>query len=67
MATSKFNKRLTFLLIAYSIVNLFLILIILTLRYDLHRKIFQLERKIEILEIHVFPEEYIDPPSETRL
>lgn len=67
MTTPKFDKRLTLLLIAYSLINLFLIIIMLTMRYDLNRKIYRLERKIEVLEIHIFPEEYLNPPNETSL
>ncbi len=37
------------------------------MRYDLNRKIYQLERKIEVLEIHIFPEQYLEPPTETQL
>jgi hypothetical protein len=37
------------------------------MRYDMNRKIYQLERKIEVLEIHIFPEEYLDTPTETKL
>jgi len=33
----------------------------------MNRKIFELERKIEVLEIHIFPEEYLNPPSETEI
>ena len=55
------------LLIAYSLINIFLILIILTMRYDMNRKIYNLEQKIEVLEIHIFPDEYFDPPDETQL
>lgn len=67
METQKINRRLIILLVVYSLINIFLILIIITMKYDINRKIYQLERKIEVLEIHIFPEEYLDPPSETHL
>jgi len=42
-------------------------MVIIVMRYDMNKKIYQLERKIEVLEIHIFPEEYITPPSETKI
>ncbi len=67
MENQKFTRRLTILLVAYSLINIFLFLVIIVMRYDMNKKIYQLERKIEILEIHIFPEEYITPPSETKI
>jgi hypothetical protein len=67
MELQKFTRRLTLLLIAYSLINLFLIAVVLIMRYDMNRKINLLERKIEVLEIHIFPEEYLNPPDETPL
>lgn len=67
MENLKFTRRLTILLVSYSLINIFLIMIILVTRYDMNRKINNLERKIEVLEIHIFPDEYLKPKAETRL
>ena len=67
MDNPRFARRLTLLLVTYSLINILLIVIFLMTRYDINRRIQSLERKIEVLEIHIFPEQYQQPPAETLL
>lgn len=67
MDNPRFARHLTILLVTYSLINILLIVIFLVTRNDMARKIESLERKIEVLEIHIFPEQYHQPPAETKL
>lgn len=67
MEQSKLIKRFSILIIIYSVINIFLIALLITTRVAFDQKIRMLEKKIEIIQIHVFPEEEYLPPETTSL
>jgi hypothetical protein len=67
MEKTKFVRGLTILLVTYSLINIMLIVLLVVTRFDMIRKIEILERKIKVLEIHIFPEQFHNPPAETKI